>query len=355
MNKNIRVLSLEESDEWIAIVHSFATSDIYYYPGYVSGHGISGEGTPYLIYYLGNLGMRLAYVIQQLDVSLSPVFPNLQVDSFYDWATPYGYGGPLVEGYNQTDMSEFFVVLSEYCHNHQIVSQFIRFHPLLGNHVYFQGFSEIRLEKQTVVVDLKSHDVIWKNLDSKNRNMVRKAQKLGVEISLDEDFKRIDDFCSLYQRTMVRNQAHGFFFFPKDYFLNLKKQLGSHVVLFHAKYQDRIIASTMILRNERYLHYHLSGADQEFMYLAPNNLMLVSIAEWGSKQGAVSFHLGGGILRDDSLFAFKKSFNKNGLLDFHIGANIFCKDAYADLMEHRKNADPTFNPGKRLIQYRQGE
>jgi hypothetical protein len=355
MHKNLRILSLEESDEWIAILQSFAISDVYYYPGYVSGYNMSGEGIPYLIYYVGDHGMRLAYVVQQLDISQSRAFPGLQSGKYYDWTTPYGYGGPLVEGRNQRDMREFFVALGEYCQDCQIVSQFIRFHPLLGNHVYFQEFSEIRIEKQTVAVDLKNHDEIWENLDSKNRNMVRKAQKLGIEIILDEDFKNIDDFCSLYQETMVRNQAHDFFYFPKDYFLNLKKHLGSLIVLFHAMYQGRIIASTMIMRSERYLHYYLSGADHAFMKMAPNNLMLVSIADWGSEQGMVSFHLGGGVMSDDSLFAFKKSFNRNGVLDFHIGANIFCKDAYTYLLEYRKNADPSFNPGKRLIQYRKGE
>ncbi|MFA5528474.1 MAG: hypothetical protein WC996_07640, partial [Peptostreptococcales bacterium] len=58
---------------------------------------------------------------------------------------------------------------------------------------------------------------------------------------------------------------------------------------------------------------------------------------------------------NDSLFAFKKSFNKNGILDFYIGANIFCEEEYDYLLSYRRQKNPDFNGRNRMIQYRSGD
>ena len=62
------------------------------------------------------------------------------------------------------------------------------------------------------------------------------------------------------------------------------------------------------------------------MALAPNNLLLYNVALWGAKNGFELFHLGGGVFDNDSLFSFKKSFNKNGVFDYYIGSNVFMQD-----------------------------
>ena len=56
---------------------------------------------------------------------------------------------------------------------------------------------------------------------------------------------------------------------------------------------------------------------------------------------------------DDSLFLFKKSFNKKGQLNFYIGRNIFSSESFDALVRLRADADPGFNPDNSyLIQYR---
>lgn len=353
--ERLQIIKYKDSDTWRTILESFSPRDIYYTPEYVSGYSIIGEGYPLFIFFEGKNGMRLGYVVQQNDIAESELFPGLERGEYFDWITPYGYGGPLVDNFNHDDMVSFFTSLYSYCQKENIVTQFIRFHPLLENNVFWNGFCEQRLEKNTIVIDLANREAIWDNLDSKNRNMIRKAQKNGLEVFLDADFLEFDSFFTLYQSTMNRNNAHSYYYFSQEYLLNLKSALKENIVLYHAKYEGKIIASTMILIQKEVIHYHLSGADREFMHLAPNNVLLFTIANWGADLGKKSFHLGGGISKDDSLFSFKKSFNKKGLCNFYIGSNVFCKHENSYLIEFRKKTDSSFTGNGRMIQYRKGE
>lgn len=351
----LQIITYEDSAKWKALLETFPQTDVYYTPEYVSGYSLIGEGSPLYIYYEGRMGMRLGYVVQQNDIARSSVFSGLEQERYFDWNTPYGYGGPLVDRYNNEDMFCFFTLLKKYCIEHTVVSQFVRFHPIFGNNIFWNGFCDQRLEKDTIVINITNKEEIWENLDSKNRNMIRKAQKNEIEVSLDTEFNEFDSFFKLYHSTMQRNEAQSYYYFSRQYLFNLKESLQENIVLFHAKYKGKIIASTMILKHRDMIHYHLSGADREFMHLAPNNLLLFSIANWGSDLGLQSFHLGGGISKDDSLYAFKKAFNKKGVCSFYIGANIFCENENAYLKELRKKADPSFTGDGRMIQYRKGE
>lgn len=59
------------------------------------------------------------------------------------------------------------------------------------------------------------------------------------------------------------------------------------------------------------------------------------------------------MLPDDTLFGFKKQFNKNGRAPFWVGRTIFDPDAYHDLVMLRKKLNPEFDENNGfMIQYR---
>lgn len=105
--------------------------------------------------------------------------------------------------------------------------------------------------------------------------------------------------------------------------------------------------------NDDYMHYHLAGTHTEFRKYSPGNLLLYEAACWASEKGIKQFHLGGGIVENDSLFGFKKQFNKNDRLPFYIGRTIFDNNKYEYLMSVRKEHDHAFHAdNSRMIQYR---
>lgn len=347
------VLSIDQKQEWNDIVKSFGDWDVYYSYEYAASLQMHGDGTPYLIYY-DNYGFRLCYVMMKNDISILPSFNNLiKSNQYYDFTTPYGYGGPLTKGVcTPSILDDFFMQLNQYCNEEQIITQFFRFHPLLQNQVIFQDFTKIVSNKQTIYMDLSTKEMIFQNMDTKNRNMIRKAQKSGVTITSTTSGD-MSQFIDIYNETMERNHAESYYYFDKSYFDYLFKKMEDNIILFCAYYENKIISSSIFLYNETYMHYHLSGTLTEYRSLASTNLLLYEAALWGAQRGIKKLHLGGGIDSEDSLFGFKKQFNKNGRIDFAIGRNIFNQEAYQFLINLRKQNDLNFNIDKPyLILYR---
>lgn len=350
---NIEIIPVENIERWNNIVKGFEKWDIYYLNEYAKSLELHGDGQPFLIYYENEQG-KLCYVMMQSDIAkFKPLAPYLEPSVYYDWATPYGYGGPLVEGQlSKEDMENFLLCLTKWCKKNGVVSQFFRFHPLLENQMIFNDISQIINLKKTVYIDTSNEDIIFKNMTPNNRNMVRKAQKNNIEIVMD-DGKRIEDFIQIYEATMKNNEADAYYYFEKEYFTYLIEHLKSNIVFFYAIYQETTISASIFFCNEKHMHYHLSGTLPEYRTLGATNLLLTTAANWAASKGIKQMHLGGGVGIEDSLLSFKKHFNRNGLVDFCIGRNIFDHDKYEELVNLRVEHDKEFDQSKPyLVKYR---
>ena len=155
---------------------------------------LHGDGEPLLIYY-EDAASRFCYVVMKSDIAASGLFgEQLSADTWYDLETPYGYGGPLSDHNIPKDSQiQFLKELQHYCRENRIVSQFVRFHPLLLNHELLPYVIETRYLRDTIFMDTTNPDLIMKNMDSKNRNMVRKAIKNDVTI-VRKDITDFKDF-----------------------------------------------------------------------------------------------------------------------------------------------------------------
>lgn len=347
------IIQVGEKERWNSIVKSFHNWDIYYLNEYACSFQLHGDGGPVLVYHQMNEG-KLCYVMMQEDIShFSPLSAYIEPGQFYDWTTPYGYGGPLMEGKITPEwMGQFIKELNQWCKSHKVVSQFFRFHPLLQNQKVFEDDCEVVYMKKTVYIDTKDKDIIFKNMTPNNRNMVRKAQKNNIDIVMDKG-ERIEEFRKIYDATMQNNKAEEYYYFQPEYFNYINQNMKENIIYFYAVYQGIAISAAIFFYNGKYMHYHLSGTLPEYRKLASSNLLLSEAANWAAEQGIKEMHLGGGVGIEDSLLAFKKHFNRNGLLDFCIGRSIFDKKAFDHLVELRKEKDAGFDDSKPfLIKYR---
>ena len=329
----IRILKIAETQEWDAIVRSFAEYDVYYLSGYVKAFEIHGDGDPELLYYESE-GLRAIYVYMKRRIA----------DGLYDAVTPYGYGGVLFDGEVTTDALESFrEAFEEQMQEAHIVCNFVRYHPVLANAIPMKGISKVIDLGKTVAMDLESPEVIWSNIHSKNRNMIRKAEKNGIEILHGQGMELMDQFIDIYNATMQKDNAEEYYYFKRPFYESIDRDLKDNYEMFYAMYEGRPIAmSIMIFANGR-LNYHLSGSDIEYRNLAPSNLLLYQAALWGCEQGMKTFHLGGGVgSGEDNLFKFKIAFNKNSDYQFSIGKQVFDHNQYRKLVELRHFFDPAF-------------
>ncbi len=313
---------------------------------------LHGDGEPLLIEYIDKR-YHLCYVVMKSDIADCPAFRGiLEHGKYYDFETPYGYGGPLSEGVVSRETKiRLIEELTEYCRETNVISQFIRFHPLLLNHEILPDIFQPRYLRDTIYIDTRSEEKIMENMHSKNRNMVRKAQKNGVYIEY-RPIEEFSDFVSMYEETMKRDQADEYYYFHEEYF-EAQVALREHACIFYAMLDGKPIAGSIMYYNDKFMHYHLSGSYAEYRNIAPTNLLLYEAARWASERGISQFHLGGGMAPDDGLFKFKKQFNKNGRLPFVVGKTVFDKKAYDRLMNLRSQFDTSFDPNNnRMIQYR---
>lgn len=349
----MKIIPIKEKQNWNAIVKSFSNWDIYYLNEYAESFKIHGDGEPYLIYFEFDKG-KIAFVVFQNDISNLKYFKDsLEYGKYFDWTSPYGYGGPLVDGeVKEEDVLLLKDYLCDYALQNGIISLFFRYHPLLKNEKIFEKICNNINLKKSVYVDTDSIELIWKNMTPNNRNMVRKAEKSGVKILIDKG-ERIKEFIDIYKQTMNIKSADTYYYFEDTYFDYIIKKFRNNVIFFYAEYEGKIISASIFFYNDTYIHYHLSGTLQEYRNLASVNLLLTKAAEWAAEQGIKQLHLGGGVEAEDSLFKFKKNFNRNGMVDFYIGSTIFNREAFDYLVNLRKEVDSSFDINKKfMIKYR---
>ena len=92
------VYTIEQAEAWDALVRTFLNYDVYYLSGYVKAFQLHGDGEPLLFYGEAD-GVRGINVVMKRDIAADPHFAgSLPADTYFDFATPYGYGGWLLEG-----------------------------------------------------------------------------------------------------------------------------------------------------------------------------------------------------------------------------------------------------------------
>lgn len=331
----IQIFNMNQAKEWDELVHSFANYDVYYLSGYVKAFQIHGDGEPQLFYYNEN-GLRGIYVYMKRKTAIEGV---------YDSITPYGYGGFLLEGdESEENIKSLWKPYVEKMKSENIVDNFVRYHPVLANAIPMKVCSDVIDLGKTVSMDLSSEDVIWKNIHSKNRNMIRKAEKNGIVIKHGQGLELFDDFIKIYNATMDKDNAEPYYYFKPEFYKSIHEDLKDNYEMFWAEYKGKIIAmSIMIFANGR-LNYHLSGSDLQYRNLAPSNLLLYKAAMWGMEKGMKTFHLGGGVgSGEDNLYKFKIAFNRFSDCQFSIAKHIFDNEKYDELVAERASCDAEFD------------
>lgn len=333
----LTVYTIEQSEKWDSIVRSFKDYDVYWLSGYVKAFQIHGDGESLLFYYFDDY-TRGINVVMKRDVAGDERFKGkIKEGQYFDFATPYGYGGWLIEGENS---DQLFNAYTTWLNRNDIVSEFVRFHPMVKNHESCTPFYEIIRLGEVVHMDLNAPEIIWNNITSKNRNMIRKAIKNGIKIYNGRFPEIYDRFRVIYNSTMDKDNAEEYYYFGKQFYTSVLHDLPQNAQVFWAEKDEKIIAASIMIGVNGNLNYHLSGSLREYSNLAPTNLLLYEAALWGCANGYNTLYLGGGVgAGEDSLFKFKRAFYKGDLHHFYIGKRIFDKKTYQKLLDIRSNGD----------------
>lgn len=330
-----RIVEIHVSDKerWNTTVKSIKGYDVFYLNEYVDAFMREDEsnGVPVLLFY-ENGDDRAINVVFKRDISTDRFFNGkLTFDTYFDLITPYGYGGFLGEISDYASLNETY---NQYCMDNRYVCEFVRFELFSDYYRYYDGETETRTHN--VVRNLEiSMDEIWMDFKQKVRKNVKRANTYALEIIIDETGKYLDDFLRIYYGTMERSEAEEQFYFKKPFFEELIST--DNAVMFHVKFEEKIISTELVLYGEDNCYSYLGGTDSEYFYTRANDFLKFEIIKWAKQKGLKNFVLGGGYGTDDGIFQYKKNLAPHGIRDFYIGRKIFDETSYQQLLRIRSN------------------
>ena len=157
----------------------------------------------------------------------------------------------------------------------------------------------------TFRVDLtKGESELWKDLDKKCRNAVRKAMKSGVRTK-EVDADDIRRYYHLYLDTESRHGSppHSEDFFRSVFDFFAQKRLRMTLAVFKGK----AIGGIMAFHFRRKLYWFNNVVDRRYASLNPTNLLLWDLIRCGAQNDLATLDLGQTRREDAGVYRFKSS------------------------------------------------
>lgn len=185
----------------------------------------------------------------------------------------------------------------------------------------------------------RTEEELWKEVESKQRNCVRKGEKSGVECLVCkevESLRYLADFQRLRQRTQqhaINKNAKASMLLKSDTFFR-DLFLNPNTTLFVGKIEEQVATVALMLQSGATVYYYSGGSDYELnkKYSCSAYVIWKAIC-WFNNQGIDVFDMGGVPVQPTKnhpaygVYAFKRSFGGE-YREFEIGKIIISSWKY---------------------------
>jgi hypothetical protein len=336
MKKKYKVFSLAESEKWHEYYDRIEKDDkdIYYTIAIIAAFE-KFENTQALLFIFEEDDNLVYYPFFKRSIARS---------NYFDITTQFTYGGPLFKITNNREnfISNFRTAFSEYCKEDGIVSELIRFHPFINSDVLLNSYVEIKEVNNGIYMDLeKTVDQIKKEYHPKVKCQINKAIRNGYHAVFSNQLEDLNSFFSIYEHTMIRNDANNsFYFLDREFLQLLLEQLKDNFEFIFIEKEGVYVSTELVLFSDKYVNGVIGGTLKEFFNEHPNRLLRHAIALRYLDKKQTKFVIGTGITKGDNLFEYKKRFCPDGVYKFQMGMKIHNKEIYNELVEKRKQNFP---------------
>lgn len=145
---------------------------------------------------------------------------------------------------------------------------------------------------RTILIGLERPvEEIWRALDKKARWGVRKAERLGVNVTTANTWR---DWKQFYALHVVHSREKQYSTVPYAFFREMFK-LQSKIMsrLFVAKCGKQIIAGSLFLIHKKNMIFLQNASSNAFLAYNPNNLIQWKSIEWAKGNGVTTYDLNG--------------------------------------------------------------
>ncbi len=340
---------IQEKDEWNTTLNEFKEKDINFEYDYLNLYTNEGE-KPMMVYMRTDIG-KIVYVFMLRDIAFhSDLGDIIEKKKYFDISTPYGFGGHLIETDdidNKTEIIKvFYDELFKFYKEHNVVSEYIRFSPIIKNHEYMEKVVDVIYSKKFVNIDFEScGENTELGIKRRRRQSVHQAKAKGMKTVFELSPKSFDKQLEIYYDTMNRKGASEAFLFSREYFEKMLHSLSEKLLITNVMLEDKIISFGLALLSEGIIYALVAGTNREYMKCSPSDVYYADTIKWGYENKYKHFLLGGGLTssEDDSLYSYKKSFSiANTEVDFYIGKKIWNQEDY-DYLVSVSNRDTSKN------------
>jgi CelD/BcsL family acetyltransferase involved in cellulose biosynthesis len=322
-----------ERQAWLELWESWPQREVHAHPSYASLFS-EREGSPRCaVWYSPEGSVLFPFILRTLNIAGTA----RTADEYADIVTPYGYGGAFA--WNVTDREllaqKFWGEFAGWSAEHGVISEFLRLSLFGETLLPYPG--TVAARQDNVVCDLTLEpDELWMSFDQKVRKNVKKAQRSGVVIEVDTTGARFEDFIRIYDATMSRRGASDGYYFQRDFFDTIHRDLAGHFAYFHALLDGAVVSTELVLLSHASVYSFLGGTLDGAFAVRPNDLLKFEIIRWSAQSGRRWFVLGGGYEAGDGIFRYKRAFAPEGLRSFSVGTRIVDAASYGRLVDKRK-------------------
>jgi FemAB-related protein (PEP-CTERM system-associated) len=148
--------------------------------------------------------------------------------------------------------------------------------------------------------------IIWSGLRKPVQHQIKKSRKLGVQVRIAQHREDMAHYYRLHLQT--RCKKHGMPAQPEHYFFGLWDAFAasSAMQLLLAEYQGIVIAGMILLASDTTVQYAYGASNEDYLHLAPNNLLMWTAIEWGCTHGYRTLDMGRTACDNEGLMEFKR-------------------------------------------------
>ncbi len=175
-------------------------------------------------------------------------------------------------------------------------------------------------------------------LEPSVRRAIRKAERSGIEVTVERSLRAMEEFYELHGRTRRR---HGLPPQPLAFFKAIAKNLMAcdlgEIVL--AKLGGVPVAGAVFLRSGGRVIYKFGASDSEHWPLRPNHLVMWNAIQHYAGSGCKELHFGRTSQHDEGLSRFKRSWGCDSVALSYYRRSL-CNDKWHNASHPRSESHP---------------
>ena len=278
--------TLLDNQQWNNFVLTHPNGNVFQSPQFYLAVSATKKYQPLLVAITDNDGVILGLMVAMIQAEHSWPLNIFSARSII-------HGGPLL----RVDDAEILkILLEEYTKIIKLKAIYTQFRNLKQIDYYRPFFIDKGYNFEdhlNILVDLsKSEEQLWKEIESKRRNEIRRATKEGTifrEITSEFEFKiSYDILFGVYSRVKIPLPSYDVF-----WILYSILQVDKIMRCFVAEWNGKIIGTMIVFCYRDTIFDWYAGAYKEYYDKYPNDLIPWEVFKWGKKNGFKIFDFGG--------------------------------------------------------------